>query len=334
MAAVATVLVIGCGVFFVPKALKGKAPATSPGTGTATAAAPASLPDRNVPAPVASTPAPLSTAALDRAKSAPGVPVAGDTATGSLKPVAAAAYRAPDSEQRGKREGKPLRSARSGMDVRKDGSPPLPGRDDMQVSVRKAEDDRATTLYNKALREADRGNFHEAKRLYLAALAERPDNVETLNNLGVLFMREGAGREALFYFTKILDVRKDYGKAYNNIGLVLLGQGDKQQAAAYFRKAIEREPQSVEPYLNLSAILRSDRKLEEASQVLEGILKRGEKDPAVHLSYAIVKDESGRPQEAIPHYRYYLREAGGYEGRRAVIERLKVLEDISPSQNR
>jgi Flp pilus assembly protein TadD len=195
-----------------------------------------------------------------------------------------------------------------------------------KIQVEKFDETDITTMYNKALKEGEKGDMAEAKRLYLAILAHRPDNVEVLNNLGVMAMKENNGKEALFYFRKILEIKKDYGTAYNNIGFILLKEGDRQLAEWNFRKAIEAGHDSVEPYLNLSALLRSEKRLGEASKLLESLLSRGEKSPAVHLSYAIIKDEMGQPAEAIAYYRHYLREAGSSGETNPVVERLKVLE--------
>ncbi len=203
-----------------------------------------------------------------------------------------------------------------------------------RVFVRSIDEDRITTMYNKALKEGEKGNVDEARRLYLAVLAAKPENIEAMNNLGVLAMRESNTKEALFYFKKILGIKKNYGKAYNNIGLILLREGDKIQAEGYFRKSIETDRGSVEPYLNLTAVLRSDKRLSEASQLLEALLNKGERNPAVHLSYAIIKDEMGEPTDAIAHYRYYLREVGSSGGTNPVVERLKTLETNYPRKDR
>jgi len=210
----------------------------------------------------------------------------------------------------------------------------LPGGEDVGVTAKKTDETDIVNMYNLALKEGDKGNIAEARRLYLAILAERSGYIEALNNLGVLAMKEGNGKEAIFYFKKTLELKKDYGKAYNNIGLVLLKEGDKRQAEWNFRKAMETGQDAVEPCVNLSALYRNDRRLGEASRLLEALLNRGEKSPVVHLSYAIVKDEMGEPALAIAHYRYYLREVGSSGRTNPVVERLKTLETTYPRTDR
>ena len=195
------------------------------------------------------------------------------------------------------------------------------------VVVKRMTNDRVLTNYNNAVLAAEQGSNEQAKKLYLAVLADEPNNIEALNNLGVLAMSEGNTKEAAFYFRKILDYRKDYAKAYNNLGLVAVRDGDKKLAEEYFRKAIEVAPQGVEPYLNLAALLRSERKLAEANSVIDAPLRRGLRGDQLFLSAALIKDELGQQEEAIRYYRYYLQASSPKEDRRKVIERLAFLEE-------
>jgi Flp pilus assembly protein TadD len=196
-----------------------------------------------------------------------------------------------------------------------------------QVIVKRVNDEKITFLYNEALKEANKGNIDEAKKIYITILVERPNHIEVLNNLGALAMKAGNTREAMFYFRKILENKKDYEKAYNNMGLIMMREGEYKLAEEHFRKSIELDKNSIEPYLNLSALLRGEKRFEEASKLLEILLIKGEKNPAVHLSYALIKDEMGQYEDAIKHYRYYLREGGKNAERNMIIERLKQLEE-------
>jgi len=83
--------------------------------------------------------------------------------------------------------------------------PALEGRrEDAGVTTGKVDERKLDLIYNEALKEAEMGRVNEAKRLYLSILAERPDHIEALNNLGVIATKEGNTKEALFYFKKIL----------------------------------------------------------------------------------------------------------------------------------
>jgi Tfp pilus assembly protein PilF len=210
-------------------------------------------------------------------------------------------------------------------------TPVAPG-PESTVVVKRVTDDRIMVNYNNAIRAAEQGSHEEAKRLYLAALADQPNNIEALNNLGVLAMSDGNMKEATFYFRRILEYRKDYAKAYNNLGIISMREGDRKIAEEYFRKAIEVAPDGPEPYLNLAALLRAERRLEEAIRVIEAPLKRGFRGAPLYLSAALIKDELGQYEDAVRYYRYYLQAAPQKDDRRRVIERLAFLEENKPAE--
>ena len=195
------------------------------------------------------------------------------------------------------------------------------------VFVQRHDEERITGIYNQATAEAEKGNTGEAKKLYQMVLAEKPYHVEALNNLGVIAMKEDNGKEAIAYFRKILEKKPDYAKAYNNIGIVHMREGEKSLAEEYFRKSINIDKDNTEAYINLTTLLRANRRYQEASNMLETLIQKGNRDPALSLSIALIKDEMGQSKEAITYYRYYLLQGGKKEERNKVIERLKTLEE-------
>ena len=194
--------------------------------------------------------------------------------------------------------------------------------------------DTAAQMYNSALGEMELGRHEEARRSYLAALADKPDDAEALNNLGVLVMNGGNTRDAFSYFKMALRSRDDYAKAHNNLGILYMKEGQNRPAEEHLRRALKLDPSGVEPYLNLSALLRSEGRFVEASKLLAGLLKKGCKQPIVHLSHAIINDEMGNYPEAITYYREYLSKALQGAERSRVTERLKVLEGLRSAGNR
>ncbi|OPY79701.1 MAG: Lipoprotein NlpI precursor [Syntrophorhabdus sp. PtaU1.Bin058] len=200
-------------------------------------------------------------------------------------------------------------------------------KEDGKVVTRATDNEKANLLYNEAAAALQTGHSGEAKRIYRAVLAIKPDHVEALNNLGVIAVQEGNSKEALFYFKKILDLQKNYPKAYNNIGLLMMSEGDAGLAEEYFRKAIVMEPDSIEPYLNLSALLRRNGRLDEASRLLNVPIGKKVRNPALFLSYAIIQDTMGKTEDAVRYYRQYLSTVKSPEARKEVIERLRFLEE-------
>jgi tetratricopeptide (TPR) repeat protein len=160
---------------------------------------------------------------------------------------------------------------------------PAPPAEDPAVVVKRVASERVTTNYNNALFEAERGRIEEAKKLYMAVLADQPGHIEALNNLGVLAMREGNHKEAVFYFRRILEYRKDYSKRTTTC-IILMRDAEKKMAEEYFRKAIEVAPDSVEPYLNLAALLRRTRDLTRRTGSRSGCTKRSPRACALSIN--------------------------------------------------
>jgi Tfp pilus assembly protein PilF len=222
---------------------------------------------------------------------------------------------------------------KSGPEAEKAEEPVVP-RPDSTVIVKKMTSERITTNYNNALQAAERGKTEEARKLYMAVLADQPDNVEVLNNMGVLAMRENNPKEALFYFRRILEYRKDYAKAYNNLGIIMLRERENKIAEEYFRKAIEVAPEGIEPYLNLVGLMRSEKRLDEADRALDVLLRKGQRGAQVFLSAALIKDDMGQYEDAVKYYRYYLQTSPQNQDRGRVIERVSFLEESQSAAGR
>lgn len=204
---------------------------------------------------------------------------------------------------------------------------PAADKDGEVISLRKGEEN-IDTMYNAGLKAFQSGKTGEARSIYRQILARAPRHVETLNNLGIIAMQEGHTAEALFCFRKILEYQKNYHRAYNNLGLVMMKEGDSKLAEEYFRKAISLDPAGIEPYLNLSALLRGTGRLEDAEKLLQVPIENKTKTPALFLSYAIIKDNLGRYDEAARYYREYLRTAKPGGSIQAIIDRLDYIEKI------
>ena len=204
--------------------------------------------------------------------------------------------------------------------------------DEARVLISSTDFEKINLKFHKAVKETEKGNISEAKQLYHAILAEQPSNVETLNNLGVISIKEGNTEEALFYFNKVFQYNKNYGKAYNNVGLVMMKGGQKGLAEEYFRKSIELEKDDVDPVINLAALLRTEKRYEEAARLLENLLRTSVTSKPLYLSYALIKDDLGHYEQAIKYYRLYLRGSMGDSQRSDVIKRLEVLENAQSSR--
>lgn len=81
------------------------------------------------------------------------------------------------------------------------------------------------------------GQHDRAQQLYRAALERRPNDVETLNNLGVSYTKDERFREAVYVFRGALTLRPGNAGLENNLGFALGRLGRYDDALRHFRAA-------------------------------------------------------------------------------------------------
>ncbi|HEC20563.1 MAG TPA: tetratricopeptide repeat protein [Gammaproteobacteria bacterium] len=84
--------------------------------------------------------------------------------------------------------------------------------------------------------------FHQnkldkAKASFLAALEINPDNVVSLNHLGIISRNEGDFQQAKKYYEKALKIDPKYAYAHLNYGILLeLYMGKRKEALAHYKR--------------------------------------------------------------------------------------------------
>ena len=123
------------------------------------------------------------------------------------------------------------------------------------------------------------GQPDEAYALYEKALKLQPGFPEALNNLGIFFGRRGDLETAQRYFQQAVDKRPGYGEAGNNLALVLAARGDPDGAVAVLQRLLHEEPAFEMTYVTLARIYLKAGQRREGIQVLERLLQRNPKNP-------------------------------------------------------
>jgi Tfp pilus assembly protein PilF len=83
----------------------------------------------------------------------------------------------------------------------------------------------------------------QAVEYWQQALALRPDYPEVLNNLGVLFVRQGRTAEAQEQFQKAIRVAADFDQPYLNLAQLYMTLGEKTQAREILQQWLARHPE-------------------------------------------------------------------------------------------
>jgi len=112
---------------------------------------------------------------------------------------------------------------------------------------------------NPALARAD-----HASGQFAPALAQRPNDAELWNGLGVLLFKQGRTAEAGQSFERAVLLRPLYAEALSNLGSAHQYRGRLAEAVDAFRRALHLMPQRAEFYLNLGNALLEQGAIGEA----------------------------------------------------------------------
>lgn len=122
------------------------------------------------------------------------------------------------------------------------------------------------------LKEGERlfteGKIKEAERCFLAFWEENPDNVEVLNNLGVIHHTQGNLQEAEQYFLKALAIKEDYLTARLNLADLYQATQRWPQAARQLEKYISIDNQNPNILNQLGAVYLEMANLEKKAQAV------------------------------------------------------------------
>ncbi len=91
----------------------------------------------------------------------------------------------------------------------------------------------------------DQGDFQTNRAFYEEELISEPDNHAYLNNLGVLFWKEGRFAEAGDYFRKAISGDSSYAVFHFNLGMLLKSEGRLEEAEAELELAKDLDYQSL-----------------------------------------------------------------------------------------
>ena len=90
------------------------------------------------------------------------------------------------------------------------------------------------------------GDIENAKRVFEKILLIDPDNLQVLNNLGVIAFQQKEIDRAISYFTRVLESDETYFEATENLGKCMVANQKYEEALHWFRRALELKPDDVD----------------------------------------------------------------------------------------
>ncbi|MBI5682735.1 MAG: tetratricopeptide repeat protein [Deltaproteobacteria bacterium] len=92
----------------------------------------------------------------------------------------------------------------------------------------------------------DEGKFNDAITEYKESLKYSPDDVNTLFNLGVVYLKANKANEAVTAFERIVKLAPKDTEAYNLLGIAYKGSGNEIGAKKAWEKSLAIDPNQAQ----------------------------------------------------------------------------------------
>ena len=97
-------------------------------------------------------------------------------------------------------------------------------------------------------------DYKKAVESYKKAIRINPKYVKALNNLALIYDKQGEDTEAVIMYKKALDLKPDYKKARYNLGALLIRLEKLEEAEEQANKLVEMDPEYYKAYYLLGLI--------------------------------------------------------------------------------
>lgn len=161
----------------------------------------------------------------------------------------------------------------------------------------------ASLFAHLALLAGLRGSHGESIQLLEQALALRPDDPDSLTNLGVALRRCGDPATAAERHRLALELRPDFIQARFNLANALLDLGQLNDAIAEYRKVLAMEPGMATVHFNLGNAHKASGALEEALTSYREALALKPDYPEAQNNLGNALQEQGALKTAVEAYR-------------------------------
>ena len=94
-------------------------------------------------------------------------------------------------------------------------------------------------FYKQAVSLINENKLEEAKDIYIEILTQDPGHINSLNDMGVLFLHERNYEDAINYLAKAVKLKPKFANPFYNLACAYSLQNEGEKGMAYLLKAIE-----------------------------------------------------------------------------------------------
>ncbi len=159
-------------------------------------------------------------------------------------------------------------------------------------------------LVRAARKNLQQGNYRAAEKQYQQILAEDPNNLDALSNLGVVYVRSGDLRSAESTLEKAVAIAPDNDFLLTTLGVVQYRQSKFDEAIVQLTKAIAINPKSATAHNYLGIAASQKGRQQEAEKEILQALANNPDDADAHFNLAVIliTTQPGSKELAKEHY--------------------------------
>jgi predicted O-linked N-acetylglucosamine transferase (SPINDLY family) len=157
--------------------------------------------------------------------------------------------------------------------------------------------------FDQALQHHQAGRLHEAEQLYRLILAQRPEHVDAMQNLGIIAQEAGRKDVAVDLIGRAVALSPNNAEAHSNLGNALKENGQLDEAIAACRRAIALRPNLPEAHANLGAALAGKGQFDEAIVACGRAIALRPNLPEAYTNLGVALAGKGQLDEAIAAFR-------------------------------
>jgi tetratricopeptide (TPR) repeat protein len=125
----------------------------------------------------------------------------------------------------------------------------------------------ARSLYSRAKNYHTEGKLQQAKILYLESLKQDPGFLDSLNNLGIIYISGKDYENGRKYLEKAIRLKPEYPDPYYNLACLFSITGETGKSLEYLKKAVSLDSKVIE-WAKKDTDLENLREIEEFKEII------------------------------------------------------------------